>query len=154
DAAYPAEGCLVPTGHQLGKEFERIREVEQLLTITLQGKVPRLDKGTVQDAQQSGLNRSGCEIGHGIPSRHDLNLGKWHANGLAWRSQRLYLSGRDGCPSRRRRQSCLQSGVWPPDQFFGCRDVHTLSVPSRVLHSRNGRVVGVLRAQKKTFPLT
>jgi hypothetical protein len=47
DAPYPAEGRLVPTRHQFGKDFEGICEVVQLLTVASQGKVTGLDKGTV-----------------------------------------------------------------------------------------------------------
>jgi hypothetical protein len=67
DAAYLAKGRLVPTSHQLGKEFERVREVVQLLTGTPQGKVPRLDKGTVQDAQQSDLINRGVRLDMAYP---------------------------------------------------------------------------------------
>src|SRR6266542_2947823 len=51
DATNPVERCLIPMSHQFGKDLKRVREVVQLLTSTGQGKVPRLDEGTVQDAQ-------------------------------------------------------------------------------------------------------
>jgi hypothetical protein len=91
----------------------------------LQRKVAGVDKGTVQDAQQSGLNNSGCGVQNGIPSRHNLNLGERHRSGLAWRSQSLHFNGRDSGPSGWRGETSFQGRVVSPgrhgstDRRFG-----------------------------------
>jgi hypothetical protein len=74
DTAYSVERRLVRASHQLGKDLKCVRELVQLRAITLQGKVPRLDEGAVQDSQQFGLNILGCEIGHGNSSKSGFLL--------------------------------------------------------------------------------